>query len=107
MKSKTLYVAAAAFSGLMVGTAAHAFALSAGGGSQSQGIKKADPGQKAAITLDDSGKSDKHDCKGKNDCKGKGGCKSSENGCKGKNDCKGKGGCSTNKEEGKLLLVQR
>lgn len=101
MKSKKMYVAAAALSGLMVGTAAQAFALT-GTSSHAQGTRSADPGQKATA-LDD--KSDKHDCKGKNDCKSKGGCKSSDNGCKGKNDCKGKGGCKTNGD--KLFLVQR
>ena len=106
MKSKTMCVAAAALSGLMIGTAAHAAtpAPQGSGIARTQGIRRADPGQKAT-TLDDSGKSDKHDCKGKNDCKGKGGCNSSDNGCKGKNDCKGKGGCKSNAQ--KLFLVQR
>ena len=88
-------VAAAALSGLLIGTAARAAAPVS---PAQQGLKKAsvDAGQKA-VKLDDTNK-DKHDCKGKNDCKGHGGCKTGDNGCKGKNTCKGKGGCKTNEE---------
>ena len=85
-------IAAAALSGLLLGTAARAATPATGSG---QSIKKSiDAGQKA-VKLDDTNK-DKHDCKGKNDCKGKGGCKTSDNGCAGKNSCKGKGGCNAN-----------
>jgi hypothetical protein len=103
MKNGTkLSIAAAALSGLLMGTAARAATLPAPSGTNSDKvIKKAvDAGQKA-IKLDDDTKG-KHDCKGKNDCKGQGGCKTGDNGCKGKNTCKGKGGCKTNGEDKKL-----
>ena len=102
MKNGTkLSIAAAALSGLLMGTAARAATLPVSAPAQEKSVKKAavDAGQKA-IKLDDTNK-DKHDCKGKNDCKGKGGCKSGDNGCKGKNSCKGKGGCKTNMDEKK------
>jgi hypothetical protein len=105
MKSTTKFsIAAAALSGLLIGTAAHAATVSTStpvvSSSQQKSVQKSvDAGQKA-IKLDDTDKA-KHDCAGKNDCKGKGGCKTGDNGCKGKNTCKGKGGCATNKEEKK------
>jgi hypothetical protein len=102
MKTSTkLSIAAAALSGLIMGTAARAAtAVPATPSNQSSTIKKAvDAGQKAIKLADE--KDAKHDCAGKNDCKGKGGCKTGDNGCKGKNSCKGKGGCATNKEEKK------
>jgi hypothetical protein len=112
MKNSTkLSIAAAALSGLLMGTAARASTSSIPVQSPT---KKAtmqkstiDAGQKA-LKLDDKDKEkDKHDCKGKNDCKGKGGCKTGDNGCKGKNTCKGKGGCKTNEEkkEDKSVVV--
>ena len=104
MKNGTkLSIAAAALSGLLMGTAARAATLPATGTNSDKVVKKAvvDAGQKA-IKLDDTNKG-KHDCKGKNDCKGQGGCKTGDNGCKGKNTCKGHGGCKTN-EEKKLFV---
>ena len=71
MKSTKLFVAAAALSGLLLGTAARASALPVSG-SKETSIKKSILGVKA-VALDDKEK-DKHDCKGKNDCKGKGRC---------------------------------
>ena len=92
MKNSTkLSFAAAALSGLLMGTAARAATPVQAPAGKDQVKKFVDAGQKA-IKLDDT-KTDKHDCKGKNDCKGKGGCKTGDNGCKGKNSCKGKGGC--------------
>jgi hypothetical protein len=77
-------VLAAAFTGLLGGTAARVNAASSTGSAIS-----AIAGQAADSPVE------KHACKGLNSCKGKGGCKSSDNGCKGKNSCKGKGGCAT------------
>ena len=103
MKTSTkLSIAAAALSGLIVGTAARAATVvPASPSNQSSTISKksVDAGQKAIKLADE--KDAKHDCAGKNDCKGKGGCKTGDNGCKGKNSCKGKGGCATNKEDKK------
>ena len=96
MKKVTQFsVAAAALSGLLLGTAARASAAPVAASEATQTVKKSavDAGQKA-VKLDDTTKG-KHDCKGKNDCKGQGGCKTANNDCKGKNTCKGKGGCST------------
>jgi hypothetical protein len=104
MKNSTkLSIAAAALSGLLMGTAARASTSSLPIPSSSKKAtmqKSTDAGQKA-LKLDDKDTKDKHDCKGKNDCKGKGGCKTGDNGCKGKNSCKGKGGCKTNEEDKK------
>ena len=100
MKTSTKFsIAAAALSGLLMGSAARAATVSipTSQSRQTSVQKSVDAGQKA-IKLDDEKKADKHDCAGKNDCKNKGGCKTGDNGCKGKNSCKGKGGCATNKE---------
>ena len=100
MKSSTKFsIAAAALSGLLMGTAARAATVTVPTtSSRQQSIQKSvDAGQKAVALADDD-KAKKHDCAGKNDCKGKGGCKTGDAGCKGKNSCKGKGGCATNKE---------
>src|SRR2546421_12911580 len=100
MKNSTKFsIAAAALTGLLMGTTARAASLPTPTSSNSEkSIKKAvDAGQKA-VKLDDTVEG-KHDCKGKNDCKGQGGCKTGDNGCKGKNSCKGKGGCKTNEEK--------
>jgi hypothetical protein len=103
-RSTKLSIAAAALSGLLMGTAARAsssFPVQSSPTKKATMQKSIDAGQKA-LKLDDKDKEkDKHDCKGKNDCKGKGGCKTGDNGCKGKNSCKGKGGCKTNEEEKK------
>ena len=99
MKSSKMFLAAAAMTGLLAGSAARVSAspLPHGSGGGQQVIKKmaTDSSAKAGVRVaaDDKGK---HDCKGKNDCKGQGGCKSGDNGCKGKNSCKGHGGCKTN-----------
>ena len=76
-------VAAAALSGLMVGTASYLTGCQEdhGGG-----------GSRVSSTAADG----KHACKGMNACKGQGGCKTGDQGCKGKNSCKGQGGCKTN-----------
>lgn len=100
MKSSTkLSIAAAALSGLLMGTAARAATVTVPTSSSKQQSmqKSVDAGQKA-VRLADDDTAKKHDCAGKNDCKGKGGCKTGDAGCKGKNSCKGKGGCATNKE---------
>jgi hypothetical protein len=86
---KTLTIAAAALSGLLVGSAARAATTATSTSNQLTNIA----GQHA-IGLDAP---TPHDCKGQNTCKGTGGCKAGDNGCKGQNSCKGKGGCSTNK----------
>jgi hypothetical protein len=97
MKSnKTLAIVAAAFGGLVAGSAVTASASTTipTGTSQSslsQHRTLAQTAGQKAVRLDD----DKNDCKGKNSCKGKGGCKTGDNGCKGKNSCKGNGGCKT------------
>jgi hypothetical protein len=103
MKSSTkLSIAAAALSGLLMGTAARAATASVPASHEKAGMSKSiDPGQKAIKYADEKKEVKKHDCAGKNDCKGQGGCKTGDNGCKGKNTCKGKGGCATNKEEKK------
>ena len=94
MKSSTkLSIAAAALSGLLVGTAARAATVTVPTSSSKTTVQKmVDAGQKA-IKLDDTAKK-AHDCAGKNDCKSQGGCKTGDAGCKGKNTCKGKGGCA-------------
>ena len=86
MKSSTKFsIAAAALSGLLMGTAARAATVSVPTSSGKQTVQKqVDAGQKA-IKLDDT-KKDIHDCAGKNDCKGK-------------NTCKGKGGCAVKEEK--------
>ena len=71
-------VAAAALSGLMLGTTGYIAGCSHDNDA---------PG----VHADHAGV--QHACKGLNDCKGKGGCKTTENACKGQNACKGKGGC--------------
>ena len=105
MKNSTkLSIAAAALSGLLMGTAARASTSSFPVQSPAKKAtmqKSINAGQKALMLDDKDKEKDKHDCKGKNDCKGKGGCKTGDNGCKGKNSCKGKGGCKTNEEEKK------
>ena len=97
MKSnKSLAIVAAAFGGLVAGSAFTASAstviparTSQVSASQHRTLTQT-AGQKA-VRLD----GDKNDCKGKNSCKGKGGCKTGDGGCKGKNSCKGNGGCKT------------
>jgi hypothetical protein len=80
---------AAAFAGLLGGTAVRVNAQTVQNGSATvqAGVMLA---QAAPATT-------KHSCKGKNDCKGQGGGKDA-----GKNSCKGKGNCAT---DGKMKLV--
>jgi hypothetical protein len=81
--SRNSLVLAAAFAGLVGGTAARAAEpLSSAGSALSAGIL-ADDNKKAI---------EKHACKGLNSCKGNGGGSKEEFG---KNDCKGKGACAT------------
>ena len=93
-RNQTLAIAAAALSGMFVGSATRAATIAT---SPSAGISSAasqltgTAGQKA-MPMDDT----KHDCKGQNACKGQGGCKTGDKGCKGMNSCKGNGGCKTN-----------
>jgi hypothetical protein len=97
MKSnKTLAIVAAAFGGLVAGSAVTASAsttiptgTSQSSLSQHRTLAQQLGSKVAANALD------KHDCKGMNSCKGQGGCKTGDNGCKGKNSCKGNGGCKT------------
>jgi hypothetical protein len=83
--SKRSVVAAAAFAGLLGGTASR---LTAAPGQDTPAPQS--KSKKAEKTV-----AEKHGCAGQNSCKGKGGCKTGDNGCKGKNSCKGKGGCAT------------
>ena len=74
---------AAAFAGLVGGTAARA----------SQPSPEAESYLSAGMTFDDAkSKIEKHACKGMNSCKGQGGGSKKEFG---KNECKGKGACAT------------
>ena len=81
---------AAAFGGLMAGSARAA--APATGGFATQG-----PISLAGMTAPVVHNIDAHACKGQNNCKGQGGCFSGNNGCAGKNSCKGKGGCASTK----------
>lgn len=95
MKSKqtTALLAAAALTGLMMGSDLRVSAATAPSSGQ-QTLKKSVAGVRA-VGLDDTTQPASHDCKGKNSCKGQGGCKTGDQGCKGKNSCKGNGGCKT------------
>ena len=86
--SKNSVVLAAAFAGLLTGTAARVAAAPSGSNGASVGVA----GQLADTA---AAKTEKHACSGKNSCKGLGGCASGDKGCAGKNSCKGKGGCAT------------
>ena len=88
--SKNSLVLAAAFAGLLSGTATRVSASPLP--SQDNNAKIGVAGQ-LADTL--NAKKEKHACKGQNSCKGQGGCKSDKNACKGQNSCKGQGGCKT------------
>ena len=96
MKSKQTkaFLAAAALTGLLVGSDLRVSAATAPR-AQQQTLKRSVAGTSAAIGLDDTTQPASHDCKGKNSCKGQGGCKTGDQGCKGKNSCKGNGGCKT------------
>jgi hypothetical protein len=81
--SKNSLAIAAAFAGLVGGTAARA----------AQPLQTADSALSAGMLADDKNqKIEKHACKGLNSCKGNGGGSKEE---WGKNDCKGKGACAT------------
>jgi hypothetical protein len=84
MKNSTKSLAlAAAFAGLLGGTAVRANAQT------TQNSPTAQAGVLLAQTTPDT---TKHSCKGKNDCKGQGGGDAKH---AGKNSCKGKGACAT------------
>jgi hypothetical protein len=80
---------AAAFAGLLGGTAARLNAQPAQQGSTSAVSVTSNAGT-LLIAQNNPPDTTKHSCKGKNDCKGQGGGPDP-----GKNDCKGKGGCAT------------
>jgi hypothetical protein len=91
MKIKTVsnLALAAAFAGLMGGTAIRANAQSLAG---HNGVSSVSPAI-AGVMADDSKKNlPKHACKGQNDCKGQGGGDKKH---AGKNACKGQGACAT------------
>ena len=79
MKNVQNIALAAAFAGLLGGTAVRVQAQPAAG-TPHAGVMMASAAQDTT----------KHSCKGKNDCKGQGGGKNA-----GKNSCKGKGNCAT------------
>jgi hypothetical protein len=88
--SKNSLALAAAFAGLVGGTAAR----------PAQPLHSASSGVFAGTMADDtkSKKIEKHACKGLNSCKGNGGGSKEE---WGKNDCKGKGACATDGSQNK------
>jgi hypothetical protein len=84
MINKNSLVLAAAFAGLVAGTAARAAQPTPSGSGSSLS---------AGFQADDSKKTiEKHACKGLNSCKGNGGGSKKE---WGKNSCKGLGACAT------------
>jgi len=89
--SKNQLAMAAAFAGLLGGTAAHA----------AQPNRKT--GLSAGLTAGAAFKKkmlEKHACKGMNSCKGNGGGDKKE---WGKNECKGKGACATDGSKPKMM----
>ena len=83
--SKSSLALAAAFAGLVGGTAARA----------AQPLDTASSGVSAGLLADSDAakkKIEKHACKGMNSCKGNGGGTKAE---RGKNSCKGQGACAT------------
>jgi hypothetical protein len=95
--SSTVMLAAAAFAGLISGTASSSMA------STNNASAKTTIGSTAGVRSH-AIQADAHDCAGKNSCKGQGGCKTSDQGCKGKNSCKGKGGCKVGSTTAPSLL---
>jgi hypothetical protein len=90
--SKNSLALAAAFAGLVGGTAARA----------AQPLRSASPELSAGMLADDQGQKkeiEKHACKGLNSCKGQGGGNKKE---WGKNSCKGKGACATDGSKPKM-----
>jgi len=75
-KSKVVTLAAAAaMTGLVIGSSMSSMGCQKNAGSSSPDVKAT------------------HACKGQNACKGQGGCKTDTHACKGQNACKGQGGC--------------
>jgi hypothetical protein len=90
--SKTSLALAAAFAGLVGGTAARAAQpLQSGFSGASTGMLADTAADKKAI--------EKHACKGMNSCKGQGGGDKKQ---WGKNECKGKGACATDGSKPKM-----
>ena len=91
--SSNSLVLAAAFAGLVGGTAVRAAQLgqSANSGSTLAGTLADSAATKKAI--------EKHACKGLNSCKGNGGGTKKE---RGKNSCKGQGACATDGSKPKM-----
>ncbi len=90
--SKNSLVLAAAFAGLIGGTAARAAQPSDSASSGiSAGLQADTAAAKKAI--------EKHACKGLNSCKGNGGGSKAE---RGKNSCKGQGACATDGSKPKM-----
>ena len=90
--SKSSLALAAAFAGLVGGTAARA----------AQPLDTASSGVSAGLLADSDAakkKIEKHACKGMNSCKGNGGGTKAE---KGKNSCKGQGACATDGSKPKM-----
>jgi hypothetical protein len=93
--STTGLLAAAAFAGLINGSATRAVAGTTGFKADAA---KMTVNAKAGVSARplQSTEPSPHACKGQNSCKGQGGCKTGDQGCKGQNSCQGKGGCKTN-----------
>lgn len=90
--SKTSLALAAAFAGLVGGTAARAAQpLQTGTSAVSAGM--------LADSADEKKEIEKHACKGMNSCKGQGGGSTKQ---WGKNECKGKGACATDGSKPKM-----
>ena len=89
--SKNSLALAAAFAGLLGGTAARATQTSGSTGSSAGILADTDDATKKVI--------EKHACKGLNSCKGNGGGSKKEYG---KNACKGQGACATDGSKRKM-----
>ena len=91
MKTNTVsnLALAAAFAGLLGGTAVRLNAQPLAG---HVGVSSVSPAIAGAVAADDQKALPKHACKGQNDCKGQGGGDKKH---AGKNACKGKGACAT------------
>jgi hypothetical protein len=89
--SKKSLAIAAAFAGLVGGTAARA----------AQPLESGASGVSAGLLADNADKKEveKHACKGQNSCKGQGGGDKKH---WGKNECKGKGACATDGSKPKM-----
>ncbi len=89
--SSNSLVLAAAFAGLVGGTAVRASQVQTASPGFSAGVLAGDAGLKKDI--------EKHACKGMNSCKGQGGGDAKH---WGKNSCKGKGACATDGSKPKM-----